>query len=450
MGSSKKDKIEARILKGFRDELPRDAQERDHLFRSITRIFELSGFSPIDTPALEYTEILLGKGSDETDKQLFRFQDQGGRDVALRFDLTVPLARYVSMHQNELIFPFKRYHIAPVWRAEKPQKGRYREFYQCDFDIIGSKARTSDLEILLVVHRFFSSISMPYKVRINHRGLLNGILLSFGVEGHLTEALRAIDKLEKLGREVVIKDLIEGAHISSKNAESLTQFIFELKEKSDPGVILELIKQKCTNNELLESSTLRVESIFQGLQYSGVPSDASQLDISIARGLDYYTGLVFETQLIEMPSLGSVCSGGRYDNLTSLFTNKELPGVGGSVGIDRLLVALREKGYAIGADTHTKVLVSILDERYFSTCLSITQQLRDHGIATELYPEAGKLGAQLKFADKKRIPLVIILGEDEYEKKEVQIKDLRTIEGSPGQHTCSIDTISETIKNLLE
>jgi histidyl-tRNA synthetase len=449
MTSSKKDKIEARILKGFRDELPGDAQERDHLFRSITNIFELSGFSPIDTPALEYTEILLGKGSDETDKQLFRFQDQGGRDVALRFDLTVPLARYVSMHQNELLFPFKRYHIAPVWRAEKPQKGRYREFYQCDFDIIGSKALTSDLEILLVVHRFFSSISIPYKVRINHRGLLNGVLFSFGVEDKITEALRAIDKLEKLGEEVVIKELIEAANISKNNAESLTSFINDLKGITNPNTILELIKQKCPNNDLLDSSILRVESIFQGLQYAGIPSDSSQLDISIARGLDYYTGLVFETQLTEMPSLGSVCSGGRYDTLASLFTNKDLPGVGGSIGIDRLLVALREKGYSIGADTHTKVLVSILDEKYFSTYLSITQRLRDHGIATELYPEAGKLGAQLKFADKKGIPLVIILGEDEYEKKEVQIKDLRSIEGYPGQHTCRIDTIPNTIKNLL-
>jgi histidyl-tRNA synthetase len=450
MNSSKKDKIEARILKGFRDELPGDAQERDHLFRSITNIFELSGFSPIDTPALEYTEILLGKGSDETDKQLFRFQDQGGRDIALRFDLTVPLARYVSMHQNELLFPFKRYHIAPVWRAEKPQKGRYREFYQCDFDIIGSKALISDLEILLVVHRFFSSISMPYRVRINHRGLLNGILASFGVEGKITEALRTIDKLEKLGREVVIRELIETADISTKNAESLTQFIYDLKEQSDPGTILGLTKQKCPNNDLLDSSILRVESIFQGLQYAGIPSDASQLDISIARGLDYYTGLVFETQLSEMPSLGSVCSGGRYDNLASLFTNKELPGVGGSIGIDRLLVALREKGHSTGTDTHTKVLVSILDEKYFSTYLSITQQLRDHGIATEIYPEAAKLGAQLKFADKKRIPLVVILGENEFEKNEVQIKDLRSLEGSPGQHVCGIDTLSGAIKNLLK
>lgn len=447
MSSNKSNKIEAKILKGFRDELPQDAETRNTLFASISKIFELSGFGPIDTPSLEYTEILLGKGSEETDKQLFRFEDNGGRDVALRFDLTVPLARYVSMHQNELIFPFKRYHIAPVWRAEKPQKGRYREFYQCDFDIIGSKALLSDLEVLLVVHRFFSSLNTPYQVRINHRKLLNGMLEGFGVEGKYTQALRAIDKLEKMGKELVVKELCEEAGLTKENAEALSSFILELMQESDFEKCLSILREKCPINELLREGIERIQGIFKGLLDAGIPKENSKLDISIARGLDYYTGLVFETQLSELPSIGSVCSGGRYDNLTSLFTNRELPGVGGSVGIDRLLAAYRELNISIENKSSVKALVCIMDERFLPTCLKIIQKLRSEGIASELFADTGKLGAQLKYADKKSIPLAIILGEEEFEKGEVQIKDLRS---SSNQHTCPIEQISEKITQLLK
>jgi histidyl-tRNA synthetase len=265
MGSSK-NKIEARILKGFRDELPADAEARNRLFRTITEMFELSGFSPIDTPALEYSEILLGKGSDETDKQLFRFQDQGGRDVSLRFDLTVPLARFVSMHQNDLIFPFKRYHIAPVWRAEKPQKGRYREFYQCDFDIIGSKSVTSDLEVLLVVHRFFSSLNIPYRVRVNNRKLLTGMLEAFGVSGDHTPSLRAIDKLEKLGKDKVIDELCSEASLTRDGASGLCDFISDLMHESDIDAGIRILKDRCPENALMEAGLRRFRNCFPGLR----------------------------------------------------------------------------------------------------------------------------------------------------------------------------------------
>jgi histidyl-tRNA synthetase len=448
MGSSK-NKIEARILKGFRDELPADAEARNRLFRTITEMFELSGFSPIDTPALEYSEILLGKGSDETDKQLFRFQDQGGRDVSLRFDLTVPLARFVSMHQNDLIFPFKRYHIAPVWRAEKPQKGRYREFYQCDFDIIGSKSVTSDLEVLLVVHRFFSSLNIPYRVRVNNRKLLTGMLEAFGVSGDHTPSLRAIDKLEKLGKDKVIDELCSEASLTRDGASGLCDFISDLMHESDIDAGIRILKDRCPENALMEAGLREVQELFSGLAEAGISKDRSVLDISIARGLDYYTGLVFETQLSELPGIGSVCSGGRYDNLASLFTSRELPGVGGSVGIDRLLAALRELQPESGPLSGIKVLVSIFDERYLGTCIRITERLRNAGIASELYPDSGKPGAQIKYADKKGIPLVVILGEDEFSKEEVQIKDLRNTEGTAGQTHCPLHSIEERIKNIL-
>ncbi len=453
MSSTDNNKIEARILKGFRDELPADAEARNTLFANVTEIFELSGFSPIDTPALEYSEILLGKGSDETDKQLFRFQDQGGRDVSLRFDLTVPLARYVSMHQNELIFPFKRYHIAPVWRAEKPQKGRYREFYQCDFDIIGSKAVTADLEVLLVVHRFFSSLAIPYRVRINNRKLLNGMLEGFGIKDNYTPALRAIDKLEKMGKDVVIKELSSEASLGEADASKLTDFISDLMQESNIETCVKILKDKCPQNELLKEGIAQIEGLFSGLSEAGIKKESSVLDISIARGLDYYTGLVFETQLTEVPGIGSVCSGGRYDNLASLFTKKEFPGVGGSVGIDRLLAALRElKTDSTPATLPSKVkaLVSTLDERYLGTCIKITEELRDAGIPSELYPDSAKLGAQIKYADKKGVPLILIIGEDEFSRKEVLIKDLRSTAGTQNQKHCPMSSIVREVKHLLE
>lgn len=453
MTTNNKPRIEARILKGFRDELPPDAEERDALFNSIASIFKLSGFGPIDTPCLEYSEVLLGKGSDETDKQLFRFEDQGGRDVALRFDLTVPLARYVSQHQNDLCFPFRRYHIAPVWRAEKPQKGRYREFYQCDFDIIGSTGLTSDLEVLLVVHRVFQHIGIPYRVRLNHRGLLAAILETFGFEAHATEALRAIDKLEKQGKAVVLKELCSAAQANEEDAENLVAFISQLQAIIEPLEALDLIKEKCAPSERLSHSLERMRSLFHAFKSSHISPDSYTLDISIARGLDYYTGIVFETQVLEMPSLGSVCSGGRYDDLTSLFSSRVLPGVGGSVGIDRLLVALREKTNTKSQESNTKVLVCVLDDALLPHYLSVTQKLRENNIPTEIFPDSSKLASQLKYANKKNIPLAIIAGEDEISNNHFQIKDLRNTQNvkqpSMLELNCSGQELLEKITTLL-
>jgi histidyl-tRNA synthetase len=227
-----KPQIEPRILKGFRDLLPNEAETRISLFELIREVFTGACYLPIDTPALEFSEILLGKGSDETDKQLFRFKDQGDRDVALRFDLTVPLARFASQHRNEINFPFRRYHIAPVWRAEKPQKGRYREFYQCDFDIIGTKGITSDIETLLLISQIFEKIRLKYKVRLNHRVILNGLIEKFASSKNQTSVLRAIDKLEKLGEEIVTQELIKEAELDHTQATNLLSLISNLKNES--------------------------------------------------------------------------------------------------------------------------------------------------------------------------------------------------------------------------
>ncbi|HMO17075.1 MAG TPA: histidine--tRNA ligase [Oligoflexia bacterium] len=460
--AKKQGRIEPRILKGFRDELPDEALQRSELFDKIRNIFQLSGFDPIDTPSLEYSEILLGSGSEETDKQLFRFQDQGGRDIALRFDLTVPLARFVSQHANDLTFPFRRHHIAQVWRAEKPQKGRFREFYQCDFDIIGSESAASDIEILMTAHRILKSIGAAYTIRFNHRALLNGILENYCVQNKAVEALRAIDKLEKQGSDAVKKELVLTSNMTEENASLLVETVNNLQNIESPQKILEILanldinKSESSEENSFSSGLKRISEIISAFENSGIDPTTYKLDLSIARGLEYYTGLVFETKLVDMPEIGSVCSGGRYDNLASMFSSRKLPGVGGSVGIDRLLVALREIDTRT-ISSQTQVLVTMMDQYLLDRYVAISSLLRDAGIRTELYTDFSKLGAQFKYADKKNIPLVLVMGSKEIESGSIVIKDLKISgknisENKPvneSQYTCSIDLLIPTIKKLL-
>lgn len=392
---------------------------RNEMLRKLERVFLSFGFTPIDTPALEYAEILLGKGSAETDKQLFRFLDNGGRDVALRFDLTIPLARFVAQHCNELVFPFKRFHVAPVWRAEKPQRGRFREFIQCDFDTIGSDSPTADAEILTIVHNALRELQISHQIRVNNRKILNGLLEKLNARDKSVTVLRTIDKLDKLGREIVQGELKEAAGLDDSQIGAIFEYVslsesglqrkellLELKKLTGPAGVNEL-------SRVLEAST-----------HLGVDESVLIVDLSIARGLDYYTGTVYETRFTEIPEIGSISSGGRYDDLASLYINRKLPGVGGSIGLDRVIAGLSELERVSVKNSPAQVFVTLLDQSSETVACQIAAALREKGVATEIALEVGQLGSQLKLADRKGIPFAIILGEREVSSGVCSVKDL--------------------------
>lgn len=389
--------IEPKILKGFRDSLPTQEIVRQTLIAKVQQIFRSFGFVPIDTPALEYTEVLLGKGGGETDKQMFRFNDNGGRDVALRFDLTVPLARYVAANQSSLTFPFKRYHISKVWRGEKPQKGRYREFLQCDFDIIGADNAASDFEILLLIHTCLSTMKVgSFKVLVSHRGVLNRFLELQGIDSKSSEILRAIDKLAKIGTDGVTKILLEEG-LNEENINNLLSFINLPKDSFEQtlGILKDMLG---SDNEEIR----RLDEILCLIKSVGIESDFV-LDTSITRGLDYYTGIVYETLLSDMPSIGSICSGGRYNNLAGLYTRDNLPGVGSCIGLDRLIAALEEtKSNIVTNQSYADVMIlSGLEQQ------KIAMALRKEGLKVDVYIGNKGAGAQYAYAQANGVPYVI-------------------------------------------
>ncbi len=391
--------IEPKVLKGFRDSLPSQEIVRQNLISKIQNIFRSFGFVPIDTPCLEYSEVLLGKGGGETDKQMFRFQDNGNRDVALRFDLTVPLARYVSANYGQLKFPFKRYHIAKVWRGEKPQKGRYREFLQCDFDIIGADNSQSDFEILLLIHTCLKTMNVgSFKVLVSHRGLLNSYLNKNGITGKLDSVLRAIDKLNKIGLENVIT-LLKDEGLTDSDIQAVKTFIS--LPKNEFGETLSLL------SDILGSDSeeiIRLNELYSMMKQCGIQEDFL-LDTSITRGLDYYTGIVYETLLEKMPQIGSICSGGRYNNLTGLYHRDSLPGVGSCIGLDRLLAALEETGSEIVRNSRYADIL-ILKSPSFSQ-LPAAEALRNASLMVDCYCGDKGAGMQYAYAEANNIPYVV-------------------------------------------
>ncbi len=414
--------IKPQTLKGFRDFLPSVMIPRERLMETAREVYRSYGFSPIDTPALEYSEILLGKGGEESDKQLFRFTDQGDRDVAMRFDLTVPFARFAAEHLNDIGVPFKRYHIGTVWRAEKPQKGRYREFVQCDFDTIGTDANASDIETLFVIHDLFERLGFSaFTIRINHRRLLNGLLEQVGLAEKSAGVLRALDKLPKIGREAVLKEMTEAVGASSEAAGRVLDFA---ALTGTPEEILRQVDALIGSNECGQDGAARLRELFSTAAAAGIPAERIALDVSIARGLDYYTGTIYETFLDDLRGIGSVCSGGRYDNLAGLFTKIPLPGVGASLGLDRLLAAMEELGLLPKSSTPAQVLVTVFDDARISDYLRIGRVLRQAGIATEVFPQAKKLPKQLQYADRKGFRIALIAGSDEFAAGTWQVKDL--------------------------
>ncbi|MFM8703568.1 MAG: histidine--tRNA ligase, partial [Planctomycetia bacterium] len=331
--------IEPRTLKGFRDHLPAQALAREKILDTARRVYRSYGFAPIDTPALEYLEILTGKGSEETDKQLYRFTDHGGRDVGMRFDLTVPFARFCAQHIATLATPFKRYHMATVWRGENTQRGRYREFMQCDFDTIGTTSPVADLEMVLVVHDLLRAIGIErFTIRVNERRVLAGVLSGLGLASRSTDVLRSLDKLGKATPDAVRTEL--EAHGVAPEAAAKLLSLAQLS--GPPGEVLAALERIVGDSDTGRAGVAALRQLLDGVAQAGVAEGRVVIDPSLARGLDYYTGIVLETFLDDLPSLGSICSGGRYDNLAGLYTKQSLPGVGASLGIDRLLAGLEE------------------------------------------------------------------------------------------------------------
>jgi len=413
--------IQPRTLKGFRDFLPGPMLRREHLIETAKRVFRSYGYSPIETPALEYSEILLGKGSDETDKQLYRFDDAGGRDVAMRFDLTVPLARFMAQHTGTLGVPFKRYQVGPVWRGENTQRGRYREFLQSDFDTIGTESILADIETGLVIHDLFAALGFTgFTIRVNNRKVLTGFLEHLDVADQAIAVLRALDKLPKIGRDQVSGEL-ESEGIGRPEANEILQLA---SLRGDNDEILATLGPLVGSSERGAEGVSELREVVDGMMAAGVAGERVAIDVSIARGLDYYTGTVFETFLDDLPDIGSCCSGGRYDDLASLYTKQRLPGVGASLGVDRLLAAMDELGVGGKRDTAAAVLIVYFDASRRDDYLALAKELRSESLDVEVYPEPRKLGAQLKYADRRGHRLALIAGDREWAAGTVQIKDL--------------------------
>jgi len=422
--------IEPRIPKGFRDFLPAREAERLSIVRRLQAVFERFGFVPIDTPVLEFAEVLLGKGGGETDKEVYRFTDHGGRDVAMRFDLTVPFARFMAAHLDEVGLPFRRWHAAKVWRGENTQRGRYREFMQVDFDVVGVDSASADLEVLLLMRESLSALGMKrFTVRYAHRGVFNAFLSRLGLQGKSVELLRTIDKQRKIGTDKTRELLEEIAGAAA--AADILRFV---QVEATPAQTLQKLAGLVGSGA---EGITRLTHLSEALDHLGV-SDSFVLDPSITRGLDYYTGVVFESFLGDLPDIGSVCSGGRYNELASLYTRQHLPGVGASVGLDRLMAAMEELGLSGSAAVGASVLVLYLDDALVGTYHALAQDLRRQGLAAEVYPEKRKLAQQFSYAEKKGIRLAVVCGEQEAAAGTVTLKDLTTRESYEGLSASSL------------
>lgn len=407
-------KIEPRTLKGFRDFLPKEARKRQYVIDTLRKVFESYGFEPLETPALEYEEILAGKYGDEGDKLMYRFEDNGKRKVALRYDQTVPLARVVAQYQNSLPLPFKRYQISNVWRAENTQRGRFREFLQCDIDTVGTKSLLADAEIIEIAATSLKELGFAnFKILINDRKVFAGLMED---NNKLGMVVRAVDKIKKIGREKVLEEII-AAGIDNKSAEQ---------------ILSSLENQKPTNE---------IAQLFDFLKKLGVSENNFEFAPFLARGLDYYTGLIFEIE-IEGYDVGSVCGGGRYDELIGMFAGKQIPAVGCAFGFDRLIEAMDTSNLFPESLQTTKVLITVFSPELEEKSIAVASILREKGINTEIYLDAEvKMDRQLKYADQKGIPFAVIIGPKEAEAGSATVKNLKTGE----QKTLPLSEIASSV-----
>lgn len=437
--SENKNIVTPSILSGFMELLPEDQIVFNKMKDTIRKTYESYGFIPLDTPVIEKSEVLLAKSGGDTEKQIYRFT-KGENDLALRFDLTVPLARFVAQHYGELTFPFRRYHIGKAYRGERPQKGRFREFYQCDIDIVGNGSLSiiNDAEIVSVIYSTFKNLGFEdFTIMINNRKLLNGLFKSLGTT-NATEVMRTVDKIDKIGPDEVRKELIELG--MDENAVEKLLAIIAMKGAPD-SIIPELRKMGIDNDEF-KTGVDELEKISECISSLGVDPKKFELNLKIARGLDYYTGTVYETFLNDYPQLGSVCSGGRYDELASNYTKQSLPGVGISIGLSRLFYQLREIGLVgkTGHATTTDLLFIPIGDTLKYT-LSAAALARSEGINTEVYMNEGKLGKKFTYANNLGIPFVAAVGETEVQEGTLTVKDMRTGE----QETVKKESLAEYI-----
>lgn len=422
--------INPKPIGGFPEWLPEEKILELRLLDIIRSNFERYGFSPIETSAVERTEVLTAKGGNDREiyaiKRLAAEEDDDGKNIALHFDLTVPLARYVAQNYSKLAFPFRRYQIQKVWRGERPQSGRYREFYQCDIDVIGDGELSlfTDAEMPSIIYSIFRQMEIgPFVIRVNNRKILQGYLQYLEIpDGKRSEALRSVDKLEKIGIQRVLAEL-SNVGISEDVGKKLINFVDQ--QASNDEILKRL--QSSDVNETFRNGVDELATVVKNMRALGVPEDYLQISVGIARGLDYYTGTIYETVLKNYPGIGSICSGGRYDDLASYFIDKSLPGVGISIGLTRLFSRLLQaKIIRVGTATPAPVLIALIETDRITEYLSITTTLREAGLNTEMFFEYKKLGAQLKYADKKGMPLVLIAGSEELDKDSVKIKNLKT------------------------
>lgn len=416
--------IEPRTLPGFMELLPNEQILFEQMKQKIEKTYQKFGFLPLDTPILELSEILLAKAGGETEKQIYQFQ-KGDTDIAMRFDLTVPLSKYVAKNYGNLSFPFRRYQIGKVYRGEKAQKGRFREFYQCDIDIIGDGelSTINDAEIPSAIYNLIKELGFEeFTIRINNRKILNGLFEYINQKDNSVEILRIIDKIEKIGKDAVIEDL-EKIGVSKEAIEKIINFI-EIDGTTDEK--LQKLQDLNIENETFKLGLEELISVVKYIRIFGVPDTHFKVDLTIARGLDYYTGTVYETFLNDYRELGSVCSGGRYENLAEYYTDKKLPGVGISIGLTRLFYKLNELGLikAEKASMSDVLVIPMVDD--LSKPIILANSLREKNINTEIYLNDKKLKAKLKYADKLQIPYVIIVGEDEINSGVISVKNMIT------------------------
>ena len=419
-------KQKPRTLSGFMELLPQRQVQFECILERLRQAYSLYGFTPLDTPVIEASEVLLAKAGGETEKQIYRFT-KGDTDLSLRFDLTVPLAKYVALHYGELTFPFRRFQIGKVYRGERAQRGRFREFYQADIDIIGDGKLdiTNEAEIPAIIYQTFTSLGLKrFQIRVNNRKILNGFYAMLGLTERSGDIMRTVDKLDKIGAEKVRTLLTDEVGVSAESADEILKFI-AITGSNDQ--VLSALEGYAGRNETFDEGLDQLKTVVKYLSAFGVPEENFAVDLTIARGLDYYTGTVYETALLDHPEIGSVCSGGRYDNLAEYYTDKQLPGVGISIGLTRLFFVLEDQGYLNSAmlTAPADVLVLPMTDD-LAPAIAFAAALRQAGIRTQLYTEQKKFKQKLSYADKLSIPFVAFLGEDEAASGTVSVKTMAT------------------------
>ena len=417
-------KMTPRTLSGFMELLPAPQQQMERIMEVLRKTYSLYGFTPLDTPVIESSEVLLAKAGGETEKQIYRFQ-KGDSDLSLRFDLTVPLAKYVALHYNDLAFPFRRYQIGKVYRGERAQRGRFREFYQADIDIIGDGKLdiTNEAEIPSIIYQTFTSLGLTrFQIRVNNRKILNGFYAMLGLTEQSGDIMRTVDKLDKIGADKVRTCLTEDVGLTAEQADEIMRFISITGSNRQ---VLDALAGYQGRHELFDQGLEELNTVTRYLSAFGVPEENFAVDLTIARGLDYYTGTVYETTLLDHPEIGSVCSGGRYDNLAEYYTDRQLPGVGISIGLTRLFYVLGEQGLLNPQLPTAPADVLILPmTQDLTPAIRLATRLRSAGVRTQLYTEQKKFKAKMNYADKLGVPYVVFLGDDEIAAGLVACKDM--------------------------